>query len=194
MNQELAFQTVTGLQSLLRSREVSPREALDTLAARIEAVDPTVAGYLSYDLEDARRQADAADVNLPLGGVPIAIKDVISVAGHPCGCASHILDGYRAPYDATCIARLRKAGSHPVRAFEHGRICDGIVHGKQRQGRHTQPLGPVAGTRRFERRFGGDGRGAHGVRLARHGHRRVHPATGRAVRRGGFQTQLRADF
>ena len=113
MNQELAFQTVAGLQSLLRRREVSPREVLDALAARIEAVDPVVAGYLSYDLEDARRQADAADVTLPLGGVPIGIKDVISVAGHPCGCASHILDGYRAPYDATCIARLRKAGAIP---------------------------------------------------------------------------------
>ncbi len=110
---DLPFLTVTELQSRLRGKELSPREALDALAARIQAVDPAVHAYLSTDLELARRDADAADVNLPLGGVPIAIKDVISVAGQPCGCASHILDGYVAPYDATCVARLRAAGAIP---------------------------------------------------------------------------------
>ena len=110
---DLPFLTVTELQARLRARELSPREAIDALAARIETVDPAIHGYLSKDFEQARREADAADVNLPLGGVPIAIKDVISVAGQPCGCASHILDGYVAPYDATCIARLRAAGAIP---------------------------------------------------------------------------------
>ena len=86
---------------------------VDALAARIEKVDPAIHAYLSFDLAQARRDAEAADVSLPLGGVPVAIKDVISVAGQPCGCASHILDGYVAPYDATCIARLRAAGAIP---------------------------------------------------------------------------------
>jgi aspartyl-tRNA(Asn)/glutamyl-tRNA(Gln) amidotransferase subunit A len=54
-----------------------------------------------------------ADINSPLAGVPITIKDVISVAGHPCGCASKILEGYVAPYDATVISRLRQAGAIP---------------------------------------------------------------------------------
>ena len=110
---DIPFQTVTGLQALLRARELSPREVLDALAERIGAVNPTIGGYLSTDLEAARREADAADVNLPLGGVPIAIKDVINVAGQPCGCASKILEGYHAPYDATVIARLRAAGAIP---------------------------------------------------------------------------------
>ena len=110
---DLPFLTVTELQARLRAEELTPREALDALAARIQAVDPTIQAYLSTDLEQARRDADQADVTLPLGGVPIAIKDVISVTGQPCGCASHILDGYVAPYDATCIARLRAAGAIP---------------------------------------------------------------------------------
>ena len=113
MSNDLVFETAAGLQRRLRARELTPREALDALADRIAAVDPTLGGYLSTDLEDARRQAEAADVNLPLGGVPIAIKDVISVAGHPCGCASKILTGYTAPYDATVVARLRAAGAIP---------------------------------------------------------------------------------
>ena len=41
------------------------------------------------------------------------IKDVINVKGHPCGCASKILQGYIAPYDATVIAKLRAAGAIP---------------------------------------------------------------------------------
>ncbi len=110
---DIPFQTVIALQALLRARELSPREALDALAARIETVNPGIGGYLSTDLETARREADAADVNLPLGGVPIAIKDVINVKGQPCGCASKILAGYHAPYDATVIARLRAAGAIP---------------------------------------------------------------------------------
>ena len=100
-------------KNVLRARELTPHEALDALADRIAAVDPALGGYLSTDLEDARRQAENADVTLPLGGVPIAIKDVISVAGHPCGCASKILTGYIAPYDATVVARLRAAGAIP---------------------------------------------------------------------------------
>lgn len=113
MSQDIVFETAAGLQRRLRSRELTPREALDALADRIAAVDPALGGYLSTDLDDARRQAETADVNLPLGGVPIAIKDVISVAGHPCGCASKILAGYIAPYDATVVTRLRAAGAIP---------------------------------------------------------------------------------
>ncbi len=113
MNSDLAFQTVASLRAKLRAKEVSPREALDALASRIAAHDGELHGYLSYDLEAARRAADTADVTKPLGGVPIAIKDVISVAGQPCGCGSKILAGYTAPFDATAIARLRAAGAIP---------------------------------------------------------------------------------
>jgi aspartyl-tRNA(Asn)/glutamyl-tRNA(Gln) amidotransferase subunit A len=113
MNQEITSLSVAGLQKLLRSREVSPREAVEALAARIDSVDSQIGGYIGQDLEEALRLAGSADVTLPLGGVPIAIKDVISVAGQPCGCASKILAGYRAPYDATAIARLRQAGAIP---------------------------------------------------------------------------------
>ena len=50
------------------------------------------------DFATAMSEAEKADVSLPLGGIPIAIKDVINVAGQPCTCASKILRNYRAPY------------------------------------------------------------------------------------------------
>jgi aspartyl-tRNA(Asn)/glutamyl-tRNA(Gln) amidotransferase subunit A len=104
---------IADLQSLLRRREVSAREILDSLRERIETADSQVDAYLSLDFEAAAREAEKANVDLPLGGVPIAIKDIISIADQPCTCASKILRGYRAPYDATVIRRLRAAGAIP---------------------------------------------------------------------------------
>ncbi|MEZ5303850.1 MAG: Asp-tRNA(Asn)/Glu-tRNA(Gln) amidotransferase subunit GatA [Verrucomicrobiales bacterium] len=54
-------------------------------------------------------------VSLPLGGIPVAIKDLINVKYQPCSCASKILAGkYTSPYDATAIAKLRAAGAIPL--------------------------------------------------------------------------------
>ena len=105
--------TVHDLQALLRAGQISPKEVIEALGRRIEEVDPLIHGYLSHDLDRAILEAQQVDVRLPLGGVPISIKDVINVKGHPCGCASKILQGYIAPYDATVISKLRAVGAIP---------------------------------------------------------------------------------
>jgi len=110
---DLPALTIAELQSLLRRKEVSPREVLDALRARIENVEPKIDAYLSIDFDAAAKEADKADVDLPLGGVPIAIKDIINVKGQPCTCGSKILASYRSPYDATVIQKLRSAGAVP---------------------------------------------------------------------------------
>ena len=110
---ELAALTIADLQALLRRREIAPREVLEALRARIEEVEPKIDAYLSIDFDSARNEAEHVNVDLPLGGVPIAIKDIINVAGQPCTCASKILRNYRAPYDATVIRKLRAAGAIP---------------------------------------------------------------------------------
>jgi aspartyl-tRNA(Asn)/glutamyl-tRNA(Gln) amidotransferase subunit A len=110
---EITSLTLHETRDLLKSKQVSAREVIEALCQRIEKIDPKVHGYLSYDVEKAIADAAKADVDLPLAGVPIAIKDVINVAGHPCGCASKILQGYVAPYDATVINRLKRAGAIP---------------------------------------------------------------------------------
>src|SRR6266511_2463719 len=110
---DLPALSIADLQSLLRRREVSAREVVDALRARIEAVDGEIGAYLSLDLEAAAKEAEVANVDLPLGGVPLAIKDIINVMGQPCTCGSKILQGYRATYDATVIQKLRAAGAIP---------------------------------------------------------------------------------
>ena len=110
---DLPALSIADLQSLLRRREVSAREVIDALQARIETVDPKIGAYLSLDTEAAAQEAEKSNVDLPLGGVPLAIKDIINVMGQPCTCASKILQNYRATYDATVIRRLRAAGAIP---------------------------------------------------------------------------------
>src|SRR6266571_3458292 len=110
---DLPALSIADLQSLLRRREVSPREVIDVLRERIDAVDGGLGAYLSLDVEAALKEAEHANVDLPLGGIPIAIKDIINVMGQPCTCASKILNGYRAPYNATVIQKLRAAGAIP---------------------------------------------------------------------------------
>jgi aspartyl-tRNA(Asn)/glutamyl-tRNA(Gln) amidotransferase subunit A len=110
---ELPALTIADLQALLRRREVSPREVVETLRARINDVEAKIDAYLSIDLDAALKAAEKVDVDLPLGGVPIAIKDIINVADQPCTCGSKILANYRAMYDATVIRKLKAAGAIP---------------------------------------------------------------------------------
>jgi aspartyl-tRNA(Asn)/glutamyl-tRNA(Gln) amidotransferase subunit A len=106
--------TIPELRAKLKSGALKPGDVVDQLAERIKTVDPKLQAYLHLDVAAARKQAEAADLSAPLGGVPIAIKDVINVRGDPCTCASKILQGYTAPYDATVITKLRAAGAVPM--------------------------------------------------------------------------------
>ena len=110
---DLPALNIAELQALFRRREIVPREAVEALHARIAEVDAEIGAHLSVDLDSALEQAERADVGLPLGGVPIAIKDNINVAGQLCTCASPMLRTYRSPYDATVIRRLKAAGAIP---------------------------------------------------------------------------------
>lgn len=112
--------TVSELTAKLARREVTAREAMRACLDRIGATDPRLHAFLSVDEADALAQADRADAALrageahadkPLLGVPIAIKDVIAVKGHPLNCGSRILGKYISPFDATVIERLRAAGA-----------------------------------------------------------------------------------
>ncbi|MGB9475483.1 MAG: amidase family protein, partial [Candidatus Udaeobacter sp.] len=78
---DLLALSIADLQPLLRRREISAREVIDALIRRIEAVDGQIGAYLSLDFEAAAEQAEKANVSLPLGGIPLAIKDIINVTG-----------------------------------------------------------------------------------------------------------------
>ncbi len=109
----LHHHSIVQLRALLTQREISPVDIIHSLAADIATQDPSVGAYLSYDTHAALAAAENADITLPLGGIPIAMKDVLNVTGQATTCASKMLAGYTSPYDATCVARLRAAGAIP---------------------------------------------------------------------------------
>ena len=80
---ELPALSIVEVQDLLRRREVSPAEVLESLEERINAVDDKIGASLAHDLAAALNEAEKADVNLPLGGIPIALKDLMNVEGQP---------------------------------------------------------------------------------------------------------------
>ncbi|CAN5402892.1 Asp-tRNA(Asn)/Glu-tRNA(Gln) amidotransferase subunit GatA [soil metagenome] len=110
---DLASLTISQLQEGFRAGTFSPVDYIRLLELRIGSVEPKVGAFLHRDFQTALREAEAADVSLPLGGIPIGIKDVINVKGQPCTAGSQILKNYVSPYDATVITKLRAAGAIP---------------------------------------------------------------------------------
>ncbi|MEM0897889.1 MAG: Asp-tRNA(Asn)/Glu-tRNA(Gln) amidotransferase subunit GatA [Verrucomicrobiota bacterium] len=107
--------TIAELQQKLRGKELSPREAVQSVIDAVESGDEAIGAYTHLDREAALAGAEEANPDLPLGGIPIAIKDVINVEGQPCWCSSNILkDKYVAPYDATVTEKLKAAGAIPL--------------------------------------------------------------------------------
>ena len=101
--------TVAGLAERIRIGELSPREAVQAALDAIEAASALNA-FISVRGEEALAEAEHTPDG-PLRGVPVAIKDVIDVAGVATTAASEILRGHIATRDAETVARLRAAGA-----------------------------------------------------------------------------------
>ena len=106
------------LAGKLRAGEISAVDAVESCLRRIDAVDDQVKAYLEVTGDVAREQARAVDQRLAGGddvpaaaGIPLALKDVLVTAGVTTTCGSQILRTYVPPYDATCWARLKAAGT-----------------------------------------------------------------------------------
>ena len=102
--------SVTEVARSIRAGELSPREAVESYLERIEQLDGAINAYIAVRSDEALAEADHA-ADGPLHGVPVAVKDVIDVAGSATTAASKILAGNVAARDATCVERLRSAGA-----------------------------------------------------------------------------------
>lgn len=100
-------------RNLLTTGTITPTELVEELSRSMEEHNPSFNAYISWDKQAALAAASTADLSLPLGGIPIAVKDNICIANAPTRCASRILETFRSPYDATAITRMKAAGAIP---------------------------------------------------------------------------------
>ncbi|WPF67044.1 MULTISPECIES: Asp-tRNA(Asn)/Glu-tRNA(Gln) amidotransferase subunit GatA [unclassified Corynebacterium] len=106
------------LAAKIHSREVTSREVTQAHLDRIEATDSALHAFLHVGAQEALEAADAVDASLDRGeapasalaGVPLALKDIFTTTDAPTTAASKMLEGYRAPYDATVTRKIREAG------------------------------------------------------------------------------------
>ncbi len=107
----------------LRRGDISSRELVGACLERIQRLEPQLHCFLALTAERALERAAEADRRLrawrsdpgeeipPLLGVPLAVKDVLCMAGVPCTSGSRILEGFVPPYNATAVERLLQAGA-----------------------------------------------------------------------------------
>ena len=121
-----------------------------------------------------REQAAAVDAGVAAGrdmgrlaGVPIALKDNMCTQGIPTTCSSRILDGWKPPYDATIVGRLREAGAVLIGKTNLDEFAMGSSTENSAFGPTAQPARHHTRPRRVERRIGG--RGSSRVRTGRLG-------------------------
>jgi aspartyl-tRNA(Asn)/glutamyl-tRNA(Gln) amidotransferase subunit A len=114
--ESLQWLSIEEASKLLDQREITSRELTQAMLDRIEAVDGRVGAYLNVSADAALEQADEADSRRATGergdllGIPVALKDVLSMRGMPTTCGSRMLESYVPPYDATVVTRLRTRG------------------------------------------------------------------------------------
>lgn len=103
------------LRELIKKGETSCKEAVASFLDEIKKKNKNLNSFLTVTEEAALKSAEIVDKKVSqkqklgaLAGIPVAVKDNICVKGVKTTCASHILDNFIPPYDATVVERLKK--------------------------------------------------------------------------------------
>jgi aspartyl-tRNA(Asn)/glutamyl-tRNA(Gln) amidotransferase subunit A len=161
---ELGGMTIDSVRAAIASGTTTATAIAEEHYGRIAAEDGPdgkgINSFLALSRERALEQAAKIDAMAakgdalpPLAGVPVGIKDVLTMKGSPATASSLILKGYMPPYDATAVTRLEAAG-----AVLLGKLnCDEFAMGSSNE---NSAYGPVRNPRDLERVPGGSSGGS----------------------------------
>ncbi|MGA7918623.1 MAG: amidase family protein, partial [Candidatus Acidiferrales bacterium] len=115
---ELIQLTIDSTRNAVQERKTTAFALAEAHYARIQREDGQIGAFLTLCKERALEHADRIDRMAaegkplpPLGGVPVAIKDVMSTRGLRTTAGSKMLGNYIAPYDCTAVVRMEAAGA-----------------------------------------------------------------------------------
>jgi aspartyl-tRNA(Asn)/glutamyl-tRNA(Gln) amidotransferase subunit A len=162
--------TIDGVRAAVLSKAKSAAAFVEEHYVRIASEDGTespngkgINSFLALSRDRALAQAAKVDAAAakgdslgPLAGVPVGIKDVLTMVGSPATAGSRILKGYRPPYDATSVRKLEAAG-----AVLLGKLnCDEFAMGSSNE---NSAYGVVRNPRALDRVPGGSSGGSAAV-------------------------------
>ena len=114
---EIFYKTISELESMLDSKEISAVELAKAVIERKNSVDGKVGAFLSANEDELLAEASISDSLRAEGkkrgaleGIPIGLKDVLAVRGQKLTCASKILENYVSPYTASSLEKLKSRG------------------------------------------------------------------------------------
>ena len=130
--EELAYEPVTQLSELVRTRKVKPSELTAMYLGRLKKYDDQLHFVINYTEERARKQAQAADAEIargkyrgPLHGIPWGAKDLLAVEGYPTTWGAGLYEHQQFDYTATVVKRLDDAGAILIAKLTLGSLAQG---------------------------------------------------------------------
>ncbi len=135
---ELHSLTAHQLLDLIAKKKTSPKEVAQNLLTRIDKTEKKVKALCLVDKSDVLSQCERLEKRSSWGGklfgIPVVIKDNICVEGQDTTCCSRILKGFKPPYDATCVTRLKAEGAvifarANMDEFAFGSSCETSCYG-----------------------------------------------------------------
>jgi aspartyl-tRNA(Asn)/glutamyl-tRNA(Gln) amidotransferase subunit A len=152
--------SIDSIRSGIDGGETTATAVAEGYLARIAEEDPRIHAFLSVDRAYTLAQAAKIDESArmgeappPLAGVPIGIKDVLTLEGFPATAGSKILEGYRPPYTSTAVQKLAAAGA----VFVGKLNCDEFAMGSSNE---NSAYGPVHNPHDLDRVPGGSSGGS----------------------------------
>jgi len=138
----MLYGSISHWRKQLTAGQITPTELVQELARITDAKNPGINAYISYNTDAALAAAAKADPSLPLGGIPIAVKDNICMQGEPTRCASKMLHNFVSPYDATAITKLKAAGAIPFGRANMDEFAMGSAGQNSAYGHTENPAAP----------------------------------------------------